>query len=432
MPKLIVNPRTDQSWEIPLPAGTIVLGSDPALEHAIAHETVSPAHCEVHVVGGTVAIKDLGSACGTFVDHAPVTEASIAPGQSLQLGEVELALASDAPATNSPPLPPRLPVAASVTGAEPGRTAACKYHPKALATWHCVECRAFFCDLCVNVRRMGESARHLCRKCGNDCAPVEVHYEPPVEENFYKLLPGVFAYPFSGNGAVLLAAGTVVFLMLGNLSRLGRFVPIYGLIVGGGIAVFVAGYVFSYCKSIVQSSAQGQDVPPDWPDFSDWTTEILQPCGQMFALLVLTFGPAMVLAFMRFQYSLSRYGAAGTAPAWFDEYGDMLAYASMAAGALFAPMGMLMLAMFDSVAALNPIPIILSILRIPLPYLVAAGTFELVLAAYVTVDHLAHLMGVPSLLTSLVMGFMELYALSVGMRILGLLYRTHKERLGWF
>ena len=95
-------------------------------------------------------------------------------------------------------------------------------------------------------------------------------------------------------------------------------------------------------------------------------------------------------------------------------------------------MGMLLLAMFDSIGALNPLPIIRSILRIPLPYLVAAGTFELVLFTYVVLDHLTHLMGLPSFVTSLVTGFLELYAFSVGMRILGLLYRTHKDRLGWF
>lgn len=426
MPKLIVNPRTDQSWEIPLPAGITVLGSDPACEFPITHETVSPAHCEIHVADGVVRIKDLGSAHGTFVDHAPVTEAPVAPGQGIQLGGVELALATDVPHTNAPPLPPRLPVTIPDAAAAQGANAVCKYHARALATWHCGKCQAYFCDLCVNVRRMGESVRHLCRKCGTDCAPVAVHYEAPVAENFYQLLPAVFSYPLRGSGAVLLVGGVAVFAGLAIISSVSRFVPFYGALVGLGISAFVTGYVFNYWKSIVLSSAQGKDEPPDWPDFSDWVEEVMRPWGQLLALLALTFGPFFVVLSLRIHYRYTR-----SAPEWFEDYKGLLAIASLAVGALFAPMGMLLLAMFDSIVALNPVVIVRSIFRIPLAYLVAAGTFELVLFVYVLVDHLVHTMGAVSLVTDLVMRFIGLYACCVGMRILGLLYRTHREQLGW-
>jgi len=431
MLKLVVNPGTEQVWEIPLAEGVTVLGSDPASEFAIAHGTVSPAHCEIQVTDAVAVVRDLGSAGGTFINEEPVANARLAPGQTLRLGGVALTLVSDAPGPGDPPVARRIPVSATA-GTMVAASQVCKFHPRAAATWHCGHCRTNFCDLCVNVRRVGETARHLCRKCGNDCSPVEVRYVAPVVENFYKLLPGVFAYPLRGNGAVLMVAGTVVFLILGNIGRLSRFVPLYGMIFGLGFTVFAAGYMFNYFKNIVQSSARGEDLLPDWPDYSDWTTDILDPFKQMLALIVLWFGPAILIALVMLQYHLAPFGSWGTLPVWLDKYGGLIAMATLAVGALFAPMGMLMLAMFDSIAALNPVPIIQSILRIPLAYLVAAAVFELVLVAYVAVDRFAYLLGAPLLLTGLVTGFLELYAFTTGMRILGLLYRTNKERLGWF
>ena len=63
----------------------------------------------------------------------------------------------------------------------------------------------------------------------------------------------------------------------------------YGFVPAGILAVFGAGYVFSYAKSIITSSANGEETPPDWPDVTEWQEDIVQPFGQMVALLVLDF-----------------------------------------------------------------------------------------------------------------------------------------------
>jgi hypothetical protein len=78
------------------------------------------------------------------------------------------------------------------------------------------------------------------------------------------------------------------------------------------------------------------------------------------------------------------------------------------------------------------VALVWSILRIPLHYLVAAAAFELVAGAYWTVgDVVGPLLPVP-LLPSLLNSFVTLYLMTAGMRILGLLYRTQKDKLGWF
>ena len=414
MPRLIVNPGTDQSWEIPLPPGATIIGSDPAVEFPIAHETVAPAHCEISVAGDVATVKDLGSACGTFVNNAPVTESTLAHGQTIHLGEVEVKFESDARASaGAPPVPQRIRAPICVNGAAAAASSAntcCKYHPKALASWNCPVCRDYFCDICVNIRGAGASVRHLCRKCGNDCAPVSVEYIAPVEKSFFQLLPGVFKYPLQGDGSILLGAGAVFLVITGFVSR---YASVGGLLLG----IFVMGYLFSFMRQIVAATANGSDNPPDWPDFSNFSEDILAPCLQGLALWLMTFGPAIALLFWH------PFG---------DDYAAVVVLIAAAFGALLAPMGMLALAMFDTIGALNPVALVWSVSRIPGPYFLGAAVFELVIGAYPLLGLLMRSLGLPSLLTGLILGFIELYVLTTGMRILGLLYRCYKERLAWF
>ncbi len=215
------------------------------------------------------------------------------------------------------------------------------------------------------------------------------------------MLPGAFAYPFKGNGIILLAGGAVFFLVLG-------FLPFIGLLIGG--------YLFSYAKRIVASSAEGEAGPPDWPDFTNWVDDILIPYGHLLALVVLSFGPA--------------WAAARFLPETLWYYQGTVIAATLI-GAFLAPMGMLALAMFDTVTALNPVGLVWSILKIPRHYLVAALAFELVIGAYVCSETLfSKFLPVP-FLGDLVAGCVNLYLLAVAMRILGLLYWSKKEQLGW-
>ena len=416
MHRLIVNPDTDQAWEIPLLEGFVELGRDPATGHAIEHPSVSEAHCQVVVAGGEVQVQDLGSAQGTFVDGLRVEQAALKPGQTLRLGEVELRLIADSSTSLPPPIPGLAEPAIAPTDAGTGKH--CRYHPKASATWICHDCRADYCGLCVSQRKVGDHAPHFCRKCGNECVPVPrwIPNSPQEQPSFYKLLPGAFRYPLQGNGLILLVTGTLFFAFFGLAQMLTGFLGPYGGIGAGIIGILMAGYLFNYAKCAVTSTAAGDAEPPDWPDFSDWKEDMLMPFGQLLALAALTFGPAAIL----------RWWQPGG-----ETWGPVAALTAAVFGALLAPMGLLALAMLDSVAVLNPVSLIWSILRIPLPYLVAAAAFELVaLAWFGAGDWVAVLLPVP-LLPGLISGFLNLYLMLVGTRMLGLLYRTNQERLGW-
>jgi pSer/pThr/pTyr-binding forkhead associated (FHA) protein len=63
----------------------------------IAEPSVSSHHCEVHLRGTEVLIRDLNSTNGTFINNEKIAESVLKPGQTLRLGNVELKL--DAPGT---------------------------------------------------------------------------------------------------------------------------------------------------------------------------------------------------------------------------------------------------------------------------------------------------------------------------------------------
>lgn len=337
---------------------------------------------------------------GSFVDGERIQEVVLPFNQTFQLGEIQLQLISRQP-VNATTLGLRR-AASAPDKPLPTVGAHCKTHPRALARHVCPRCREGFCDLCVNTRRERGSARKHCRVCDALCEPLEVTaLAPQKPRGFVAQLPGALVYPLLGNGPVLLIGGGVFFLLLG-------WMPLIGLL--------VTGYLFSYTKRIVSSSASGENSPPDWPDFTNWLEDMIMPYFQLAALVILTFGPSLVLA------ALLPPELAGR---------SVIIVAVAVIGAFLAPIGMLALSMFDTITALNPISFVWSIGRIPLHYVVAAIAFGFVIGAYLLVeDALASLIPVP-FLGYIISGFLNLYLLSVAMRILGLLYQARKEDLGW-
>ena len=404
MSRLVVNPDTPEAWLIQLQPGSISLGRSQKNDFAIEHPSVSSSHCRIIVSPTGVRLKDAGSTAGTFVNGELVEEAQLKPGQLIHLGEVVLRFESDVP--ESPPASTEPPLAPPIPRLE-GRasTGFCKFHPQTPARFVCPKCARRFCQLCVDFRSGGSASRHFCRRCGAECQPLQVvqaQNKPAAPAGFISSLPRAFLYPLQGSGVLLLVAGTIFFFVLGLL-------PLVSLI--------ATGYLFNYAKSIIVSTTQGRHELPDWPDLSDWKDDIVVPYLQLLALVVLTFGPSMLVL------------------VWQSWHGTVLRtayFSTLGFGLWLAPMGMLGLAMFDSVAVLNPLALTSTILRVPFQYLVAAAAFELVLVFHLygegVIRAAIHIPFVPRLVS----GLLYFYLLAVGMRILGLLYLNYSDKFGWF
>ena len=128
------------------------------------------------------------------------------------------------------------------------------------------------------------------------------------------------------------------------------------------------------------------------------------------------------------QKALLGFGMTGEVPV-----GTILVSVGLALiGLSYLPMALLAVAMADSIAGINPLFVIPSILKVPVEYLVACciliAVFIVQVVCNVVLDRIIPIPVVPALLS----GFVSLYFLTAEMRLLGVMYYTNKEKLNWF
>ncbi len=101
MAKLVVLSAgmTGRTQELKVDKTTIGRVEDNTFQIAVA--SVSSHHCEVLLRGNEVLVRDLNSTNGTFINGEKVSESVIKPGQILRLGQIEMRLDTDTPATTS-------------------------------------------------------------------------------------------------------------------------------------------------------------------------------------------------------------------------------------------------------------------------------------------------------------------------------------------
>lgn len=459
MARLILNPGTPQGHPIPLKPGINSLGRRGGNDFTINDPSVSGSHCQVIVSETGVRLLDLGSTNGTFVNGARITEAELKPGEQILLGGVKLVFEGDtgtvrplpilpeitpapaAPAaavTAAPPSITRMRIAHAkpkdsptvaavavadpesvetehVTSSEPAN-AMCKYHPKTPAHWMCTKCHKTYCDLCVTVRQTPSGSQKYCRSCGGVTSELEVMTPTYEERSFFKELPRAIIYPFRGTGILILIAATILFAALEFLS-VG--------IIGWLMKAAALGYLFAYVQNIIHATAAGDNTLPELPGMDDLFTNFFRLLGT----ILMSFGPAILFAFL----------AISQAQTW----AGIALIPAIIFGCLYLPMAFLAVAMKDDVMAANPLIVVPSILRVPLEYLVTAFLLAGVFGVRWLGDVVSEAMGGRAFSTTSVSemlilfglkalwAFLSVYLLTVTMRILGLLYLTKQDRLGW-
>jgi hypothetical protein len=449
MARLIVNPCTPQARPIALNAGVNRLGRNEHNDFSIDDVSVSGSHCEVILSDGTVRLRDLGSTNGTFVNGAAVTDVHLKDGEQIQLGNVRLvfeAASAATPPTAAPVMvndvqpaipPPRagpirislgriaevpqaVPAETPVTTEVPvtatvavSRNMSCKHHPRTPARWLCTPCGKAFCDLCVSAR---PGSQMFCRSCGNPVDRLEVTLEAPREMTFFRELPRAALYPLRGTGLMIIIVATLLFAAMRFIS-----VGFFGLI----IQVIALGYLFSYVQNIIHSTSSDDDELPDLPPMD----EVFSGFFKLIGVGLISFGPAIVIAWLAIAKEEPTAGIALIPAVIF--------------GCIYFPMAFLAVAIKDTVAAANPLIVAPSILRVPLEYLVTVVLLGGLFGLRWLGDAVSDAMGGQALRTTsipqmfLLFGlralwaFLSVYLLTVTMRILGLLYRTKRHRLGW-
>lgn len=145
----------------------------------------------------------------------------------------------------------------------------CAAHADRPAVYRCDGCARSLCEECV------EHGHRLimCRHCGELAVPVatgrpvstlEMKRQRKVSRVY--TLADAFLYPFRGTGAWVF--GTYVVLLV-VFQGAALFVPFGGLLVWIP-SIIVALLLPRLLFNIVQTTADGEDELPEWPDFDFW------------------------------------------------------------------------------------------------------------------------------------------------------------------
>lgn len=244
-----------------------------------------------------------------------------------------------------------------------------------------------------------------------------------TEDGFRSLLWGSLSYPFRGDGVILLLVGTLFFAFLGLLTR-------YGTLFAWIPSLMAGGYFLATLQGIVQSTGAGDASPPTWPDITNWIGDLVTPCLKWFVSLAVAFGPAILCFLMAspIDGGLPDSGelASREQALWLGA-----ALGLFLLGVVYFPMAILGVAMSDSLGALSPAFVMRSIAAVPGSYAAVVTMMLVLLFLRSVVDALMRRLPVP-LVDHFTGAFISLYFGFVQARILGVLYRIHRERLGWF
>jgi hypothetical protein len=170
MASLVIKTPGFEGRVIELNLGVNRLGRTPDNHVQIEHPTVSATHCEIELADDGVVVRDCGSANGTYLNGQRIEHATLAAGQVLHLGEVELLVETTEVTIAIPqfemprPAPPVVLSDGSLI---------CPRHPKARATHQCTHCHEVLCDACVHwLRRRGGKLMKFCPLCSHPCVPL--------------------------------------------------------------------------------------------------------------------------------------------------------------------------------------------------------------------------------------------------------------------
>lgn len=270
------------------------------------------------------------------------------------------------------------------------------------AACQCTSCGLAFCGRCMQAKVAGRTSAESCPKCRGFCRTLAAA-GPSRPESPWAMVADAFVYPLRMQGVAIILIGAAFFGFIDLLSR--------GWRQGIFFTVFGAGYLSAYLFKIVCTSAAGERELPGWPDFTDLWDSVVIPFLQMAAPWVACLVPA-ALPFLFL----------GWTP-------NALALALVIAGAMsfYLPMAILAIAVNGSVGAMHPGVVLPAIRAVFGPYFIVWVLFAAIGALSVTLQvFVARAVPFAGLAINAVV---SLFLLIVEMRLLGLLYFLHAERM---
>ncbi len=232
----------------------------------------------------------------------------------------------------------------------------------------------------------------------------------PARERKLPWFIDMFLYPLSVSGIIHLAIFLLVPLLIGLLDRfILSYAGSYGGIVALILYILLIGYMFYYLSECIRDSAKG-----NWraPDIS------LQPIpdkGELISQLLYLLGSAAICFWPTAVYYI------------LTEQTDLIFWLLLICGCFFFPMGVLVVFMFGSISALNPLLIIGSIVDTFLHYSGMILFFYALGGLVALIVSIVPKFGILSYIPK----FLSIYLLMVAAHLLGRFYWRYQEKLNW-
>ena len=285
--------------------------------------------------------------------------------------------------------------------------------------------------------------------------------------SFTASLSDIFKYPIRGKGLPILIMGAL--LMWLSRALAAHSIGPWGLLIAAAVAAYMAMFYIDVCHTTVG----GDDQLPEWPDplrISEFGTDV----GKFVCATFCAFLPVILIVIWlitsapsadedeRFAHRPQWAPPAATAPASGDDEDAALTPAPATApapptpapepvskeaaklllgligigvfgvvGLVYLPMATLANVVMGSPFACFNFPFVFrSIGASSRNYLICLLCYFGVWFLLGAVEYLVHVAGV-LMLTGFAMAFVELYGMTMLMRLLGLFYRMNQAKLGW-
>lgn len=171
MPKLMVQTGQLAGREFELKPGVNSVGRNHENSIAITEPSVSTFHCELHLADIGLAVHDLGSTNGTFINRQRVAKGMVQNGDLLTFGDIDCAV-------ELPEITIAIPEIQNLHEA-PGAafladgTPACFSHREIAALYRCTKCENWWCTECVRqLKKLSGDFLQFCPECSAACASL--------------------------------------------------------------------------------------------------------------------------------------------------------------------------------------------------------------------------------------------------------------------
>ncbi len=181
MRKLICRTGNLAGREFTLGDGIVRVGRDPANGIQVEEPSVSSFHCELQPADIGIAVRDLDSTNGTFINQKQIVKGILHSGDILTLGEIEFAV-------ELPEIHIALP---QIQAVEPAGAAflddgtpACLNHRDVPALFRCSKCESWWCGECVRLlKRLSGEFLQFCPECSGPCERMV--FEKTMKKNLF-------------------------------------------------------------------------------------------------------------------------------------------------------------------------------------------------------------------------------------------------------